>query len=306
MHHDLPRLRRALVDLRPVAPRVYFVDLILTAMVVHGSLALGTAYGGVAGALVGAAVAGLALSRAALFVHELSHQRDAVRGLRLAWHAAIGIWFLFPSFVYEHAHREHHRLAVYRTERDPEHAPSRAGCVARAIAGVVGAAALPLLLWARWAILAPASLLSPRLRAWTWARVSSLTTNPRFRLRGEATRGEIASEIACAAWSWALAAGLATGAIPARLVIAAALALVVAVAISDLRGDFLHRRGVPRGDGSLERQVADSLDLDARGPLRLLFPMGIGFHALHHLAPWLPYHALRAAHARVGSLSVTS
>jgi len=47
-------------------------------------------------------------------------------------------------------------------------------------------------------------------------------------------------------------------------------------------------------------QLLDSLNVDSRGPLTLLLcPVGLRFHALHHVAPYLPYHALPKAHRRL-------
>jgi len=108
------------------------------------------------------------------------------------------------------------------------------------------------------------------------------------------TGSELVSELACSLWSWAILAGV----LPWRVLLAGALALGLATGVSDLRGELLHRFEPGGALGTLERQVRGSVNLPARGLVaRVLFPMGIGYHALHHLAPWLPYHALPAAHA---------
>jgi fatty acid desaturase len=47
-------------------------------------------------------------------------------------------------------------------------------------------------------------------------------------------------------------------------------------------------------------QLLDSLNVDSSSPVALLLcPVGLRFHALHHIAPYLPYHALPQAHARL-------
>ena len=45
------------------------------------------------------------------------------------------------------------------------------------------------------------------------------------------------------------------------------------------------------------RQVRDSVNVPHTGPVSwILLPLGIGYHALHHLDPLLPYHAMGSAH----------
>ncbi|MBX3228651.1 MAG: fatty acid desaturase [Labilithrix sp.] len=295
---SLVALRRSLVDLRAPDRRVYFLDLAITSAVAYAALGVAASSSGVAAFVVGGGVAALALSRAALFAHELAHQRDAVPGLRLAWHVAIGVPFLFPSFIYEHVHREHHRLAVYRTARDPEHAPDTRPRWKRLAVSQSAALVFPGLLLARWSVVAPLSFVVPGGRAWVLRRFSSLTMNPLYVPPTRRAPHELWAELACMAWSW-----IALATMPWRALVAAWIALGIATAISDLRGEVLHRFGDDGERGTLERQVRDSVDLHARGLVRLFFPMGIGYHALHHLAPWLPYHALGAAHRRTRGLA---
>jgi fatty acid desaturase len=51
---------------------------------------------------------------------------------------------------------------------------------------------------------------------------------------------------------------------------------------------------------TLEGQLLDSIDLSARDPLTLILcPVGLRYHALHHMFPGMPYHNLGAAHRRL-------
>ena len=75
-------------------------------------------------ALASAVVAALALYRALLFIHELTHiHRDALPGFRLAWNLLVGIPLLTPSFMYEGVHTLHHARTRYGTVEDPEYLP---------------------------------------------------------------------------------------------------------------------------------------------------------------------------------------
>ena len=47
-------------------------------------------------------------------------------------------------------------------------------------------------------------------------------------------------------------------------------------------------------------QMLDSVTLDNDSPLAVLLnPVGLRYHATHHLFPSLPYHNMRAAHRRL-------
>ena len=72
-------------------------------------------------------VAALALYRALLFIHELTHiHRDALPGFRLGWNLLVGIPMLTPSFMYENVHTLHHARTRYGTARGSRISAARA------------------------------------------------------------------------------------------------------------------------------------------------------------------------------------
>ena len=52
---------------------------------------------------------------------------------------------------------------------------------------------------------------------------------------------------------------------------------------------------------SLTDQYRDSTNVPAAFPGVLWAPVGLRFHALHHLLPRLPYHSLPEAHRRLSA-----
>src|SRR5690606_21636596 len=107
-------------------------------------------------------VAALALYRALLFIHELTHLREgALPGFAAAWNLVVGIPLLVPSFTYVGVHLDHHRRSIYGTSADPEYLPLAAGPRRRLVWLLVETAFLPCVFALRFLALAPIGLLVP-------------------------------------------------------------------------------------------------------------------------------------------------
>jgi fatty acid desaturase len=246
----------------------------------------------------------LALYRAMSFIHELTHLRaDELPGFKFAWNTLIGVPFLVPSFLYEGVHNVHHLQQRYGTPEDPEYLPLARGPW-RGLIGFVAAAALaPLGAFLRFAVLAPLSLLIPRLRETVVARLSAMAINPGFRRRDVAaarTAAWRAQEIACWLWSWALVGLALSGGPGFRTVATGVGVLAVATVVNQVRTLVAHAWDSDGEPMSLEAQVLDSVNVPPPGWLPALWaPVGLRYHALHHLAPRVPYHSLAEAHRRL-------
>ena len=110
-------------------------------------------------------VAVLALYRAGSFIHELTHiKKGAVKGFRFAWNLIVGVPLLVPSFMYEGVHNQHHAKRYYGTVDDPEYLPLALMQPWTLPVFLIAAALAPVGMLIRFGILAPLSLLSPKLR----------------------------------------------------------------------------------------------------------------------------------------------
>ena len=117
-------------------------------------------------ALAAGLVAILALYRAGSFIHELTHiKKGAVRGFRFVWNLVVGVPLLIPSFMYEGVHNQHHAKRYYGTVDDPEYLPLALMHPWTLPLFLIAAALAPIGMLIRFGILAPLSLLSPKLRS---------------------------------------------------------------------------------------------------------------------------------------------
>jgi fatty acid desaturase len=291
-------------DLAKAKPHVYWPDML-------GSAAVG--YAALAGAILAPAtwmtialgvVSTLALYRALLFIHELTHlHRDALPGFRTAWNLLVGIPMLTPSFMYEDGHTIHHSRKRYGTPDDPEYLPLALMKPWSLPLFLLIALLAPPALILRYGVLAPLGLLIPPLRRLNWARFSTLAINPDFRRRPadpQNKRRFVLLETGAALWGIALIASIA---IVGWRPLAVALGVFSAVAVlNQLRTLVAHlweNEGEPM---SVTAQYLDSVNVPPPGHVAALWaPLGLRFHALHHLLPSLPYHSLSEAHRRLSA-----
>ena len=101
----------------------------------------------------------------ASFIHELTHiKKGAVQGFRFAWNLIVGVPLMVPSFMYEGVHNQHHAKRYYGTVDDPEYLPLALMKPWTLPVFLIAAALAPIGMLIRFGILAPLSLLSPKLR----------------------------------------------------------------------------------------------------------------------------------------------
>jgi hypothetical protein len=136
--------------------------------------------------------------------------------------------------------------------------------------------------------LAPLSLFSRKLRETVVAKYSGLQINPRFRRpapEGEFRRDWTLLETACSAWAIALIALTAIGISAARICDLSGVASGV-MFLNQVRTLVAH---LWENDGepmSVTAQFLDSVNVPPPATLPALWaPVGLRYHALHHLLP---------------------
>ncbi|MGB7370135.1 fatty acid desaturase family protein [Erythrobacter sp.] len=300
---DMLRAARDLTsDLGTANPRIYWTDMLISAALGYAGIAVAILVDSLAIAVIAGLVASLALYRALMFIHELTHiHRDALPGFRTGWNLAVGIPLLTPSFMYEGVHVIHHKRTQYGTVEDPEYLPLALmkpwSLPVFVIVALLASAALIV----RFAVLVPLGKLFPGLRTFTWERFSALSINPDFRRKPP--KGDFAKRVAwqeagASLWAIALiASGFVLGWRP--LLIALAILSFTAL-LNQLRTLVAHlweNEGEPM---TVTAQFLDSVNVPPPGPIAEMWaPVGLRYHALHHLMPSMPYHDLPEAHRRL-------
>ncbi|MCA1661607.1 MAG: fatty acid desaturase [Novosphingobium sp.] len=304
---DMAMLRAAVEltrDISTARAAVYWPDMLASALLGYAGLAgailLDNAWAAIAAGVVGA----LALYRALLFIHELTHiHKTALPGFRLGWNLLVGIPLLTPSLMYENVHTLHHARTRYGTADDPEYLPLGLMKPWSLPLFLLVALLLPVGLLIRSALLVPLGALIPRLRRVVWERASALSINPAFRRRpaeGAFARQVLCQELGASLWALFL---IATAVLYDWRPLAIGMAVVSLTAVLNQLRTLVAHLWVNEGEPmTVTAQFLDSVNVPPPGPIAELWaPVGLRYHALHHLLPSMPYHALPEAHRRLSA-----
>ncbi len=303
---DMAMLRAAAEltrDINVARRNIYWPDMLGSALVGYGALTGAILLTNPWLAALSGLVAVLALYRALLFIHELTHiHREALPGFRTAWNLLVGIPLLTPSFMYEGVHTLHHARTRYGTADDPEYLPLALMKPWSLPMFLLVAILLPVALLLRCAVLVPLGAVIPPIRKLVWERASSLSINPDFRRRppeGDFARMVVWQEAGASVWAITVlvSSALWLGWRP----LAIALCIVSGVAVLNQLRTLVAHLWENEGEAmTVTAQYLDSVNVPPPGFASVVWaPVGLRFHATHHLLPSLPYHSLAEAHRRL-------
>ena len=293
-------------DLQRPDPKIYWPDFLGSALVGYGALAGAIAAHSPWIALACGVVAVLALYRATLFIHEITHLNHAqLPGFRMMWNLLLGVPTMLPSFMYEGIHVQHHTRVKYGTAEDPEYLPLALMKPWSLPLFFAVSVLMPIGLIARFGVIGPLSMVVPPLRRVVIERMSGLQMNPLYRRKapeGEFARQWFWEELGASIVAIAIIAATLTGLLPLHA-LAVYIVIIAGVALLNQARTLVAHAWENEGEPlTVTAQFLDSTNVPD-GFLPLLWaPVGLRYHALHHLLPSLPYHALGKAHGRIAGV----
>ena len=302
----LTEAREIVRDLFTPNPRIYWLDFLFHMVLGWSALYVALVAPAFSGLGIAAfLVSALALYRAVIFTHELAHlKKGSFKLFRLVWNVTCGFPLMVPSFTYHGVHNDHHARDIYGTDKDGEYMPFAVQQPWKIVAYMFLIFVLPLIFAARFLVLAPLSWLSAPLRRFVWERASSLTIDLAYRRPAFSKRDDPTwrlQEIATSAYAWAAALLVAAGVLPVKLLVLWYLATLLVFLLNSLRTLAAHAYRNP-GDQlmSVPEQYLDSVDVPGNNfSTPLWAPVGLRYHATHHLFPSMPYHATGKAQRRL-------
>jgi fatty acid desaturase len=284
-------------------PKIYWPDFLISAAIGWAAFAfaaMAPAFSAQQGALI--LISALALLRAVLFTHELAHLKKGTFGVfRFVWNALAGMPFLVPSYSYTGVHIDHHRPGVYGSTRDGEYVSFGAGAPWRTVGYVLLSFVLPPLLVLRFVVLTPLSWIVRPLRRVIWRRMSSLAIDLSYDRHPQNKDDDetwLIQETATVFLALGVVALLWNGVLPiavAGVWYAVTTTILIVNAVRTL-GAHAYRYS---GDVAVSKteEYLDSVNVPSTDLLsRLIAPVGLRYHATHHLFPATPYHNLPKLH----------
>jgi len=244
-------------------------------------------------------VAVMAFYRAITFIHELAHVKGRwARLFRAGWNVLLGIPLLTPSFLYE-IHLQHHARNLYGTVEDAEYLPWGVRPPYHSLLFPLVGLIAPLLMVVRFLVLTPLGWLIPPFHRWLYEWASALTIRFGYR-RSESARkqslGSSVQEVGASLWALLVVAAVFFELLPWRWVLLTLSAVAAVSFLNGIRTLTSHRYRGDERPMTFVDQVRDSINHPNGVLAEILAPTGLRYHALHHLLPSLPYHALPEAH----------
>ncbi|MEE9434603.1 MAG: fatty acid desaturase [Sphingorhabdus sp.] len=285
--------------------RIYWADWLLSYAALIGGAALWLT-AGTALAITGLIAGTYAAYRCGSFMHEIVHfdrRKKGEMAFKGAWNLFFGIPIMSPSHLYD-SHLEHHMPDSFGTVRDPEYVPINNRSFLGLANFVFGHVLGPISMVALRMLLNPVIWIFPSLgEKLMHGKGTALVINWDYIPTGkqQPTGFDRFAIFAATLLLYVYIALIATGVVPLLIAAKILILVVVSMVLNGVRTLVAHRYINYDGESvNKQAQLTDSINLVGNPLIGGLFaPVGLRFHALHHLVQTLPYHGLAKAHAKL-------
>ncbi len=293
-------------DLFEPNPIIYWSDFLFFDILGWASFVLAARSPNFSGLQIAAFFVGaFSLYRAVIFVHELTHlKKGTFQAFHTVWNILCGFPLMVPSYLYMGVHIDHHKQRLYGTKDDHEYFDFALEKPYRILTFLLTMTLAPVLFLFRFLILTPLSYIIQPLRKPLWEMASSLAVGGGFK-RPAPTEREgkiwIAQEFMTFAYSAVGVLLIWVGLLPWKVLVLWYATAVFILFTNGLRTLVAHcYRNPPTHEMTFSEQFLDSIDIQGNLIITPLWaPVGLRFHATHHLFPGMPYHSLGLAHRRL-------
>jgi fatty acid desaturase len=250
-------------------------------------------------------VAVLALYRAVLFIHEIAHfKKGTFLVFQNVWNLLCGFPLMVPIFLYKSVHFDHHKQNFYGTEKDGEYVPFASKGRGLILLHIGFSFLIPLIFLFRFVVLTPISYLSSGLRKFVDQKISSLNIDLNYQRplpslgRNE---GWKLQELLASLYGISSIVLIFLKIMPAKALFMWYCLGATLFLVNSFRTLAAHHyRNAEEGELSFTDQMLDSINIPGNRWITPLWaPVGLRFHATHHLFPDLPYHVLGKVHNRL-------
>ena len=291
-------------DLLTPNPWIFWTDLIVTLAVANIALAIHFATTNVWLQVAAFILAGIGFYRCSMFIHEVQHLRDGTFvGFKIAWNLFCGIPFLIPAYTYGD-HKGHHVNREYGTLDDAEYLQLVRQPLRSTFYMLSRIFWLPPVFLFRYMFLTPLAYMVVAVRHWIWkyatrAPAINLSRNRYLPSPADEPIWKL-QEAGCCIYAWTVMTMVATGVLSWNWLLHIYFLSVFIITLSHSRTLASHRFINDGREMTYIEQLLDSTTVPGHPILTEIWgPIGLRYHALHHVVPSIPYHNIGIAHRRL-------
>lgn len=297
--HDIQIIWELTRDYKNIVAWRFFATLIHCALLGWGGFLISIYFNGII-ALLAYVIGLIFIYKGTLMIHEVAHFQKKVKGLRLTYNLLFGFFNKYPAYLYD-THPFHHGKQTFSTYKDPEYQYVRPDTFLTIIGPIFVSLFLPIFQILRFVILPPLLLIAPySLKKKVYTHFSTLVFDVKYK-RIPKNKTDInqmlRNDLATSFSNWIFIYLIYLGQIPSKALALWYGMIVFASMLNMYRAKYNHvYNNKERTALSWEAHLLDCLTIDKGIITEIISPVGLRYHALHHVMQEIPFYNLKRAH----------